>query len=140
MKERENIIKLSPRLQAVADMVKTGHKLADIGTDHAYLPIYLVQEGRIPSAVAIDVHQGPYKSALQQVAAQGLKEKIKVLLGDGLEPLHFGQVDVAVLAGMGSTTMMDILNEKPEVTSSLKQLVLQPMVGIAQIRKWLMSF
>lgn len=126
-------------MQAVAELVKPGYKLADIGTDHAYLPIYLVQQGKIPSAIAIDVHQGPYKSALQQVVAQGLKEEIRVLLGNGLEPLHSGQVESAVLAGMGSTTMIDILEAKPEVTASLKQLVVQPMVGAAQARKWLIN-
>jgi tRNA (adenine22-N1)-methyltransferase len=139
LKEQKTIIKLSPRLQAVAELVKPGLKLADIGTDHAYLPIYLIQQGKSPLAVAIDVHRGPYESALKQVALQGLEDKITVILGNGLEPLQPGQVDVVVLAGMGSATMIEILEAKPELVLKLQQLVLQPMVGVGQMRKWLVE-
>ncbi|MGI6332270.1 MAG: tRNA (adenine(22)-N(1))-methyltransferase [Zhaonellaceae bacterium] len=139
LKEQKTIIKLSPRLQAVAELVKPGLKLADIGTDHAYLPIYLIQQGKSPSAVAIDIHRGPYESALKQVALQGLEDKITVILGNGLEPLQPGQVDVVVLAGMGSATMIEILEAKPELVLKLQQLVLQPMVGVGQMRKWLVE-
>lgn len=103
------------------------------------MPIYLVQQGIIPSAVAIDNHQGPYESALNQVANKGLSGKITVLLGNGLTPLHTGQVEAAVLAGMGSSTMIEVLEARPEIVADLKQLVLQPMVGVAQIRKWLVE-
>lgn len=139
LKEQKTIIKLSPRLQAVAELVKPGLKLADIGTDHAYLPIYLIQQGKSPLAVAIDIHRGPYESALKQVALQGLEDKITVILGNGLEPLQPGQVDVVVLAGMGSATMIEILEAKPELVLKLQQLVLQPMVGVGQMRKWLVE-
>lgn len=139
LKEQKTIIKLSPRLQAVAELVKPGLKLADIGTDHAYLPIYLIQQGKSPSAVAIDIHRGPYESALKQVALQGLEDKISVILGNGLEPLQHRQVDVVVLAGMGSATMIEILEAKPELVLKLQQLVLQPMVGVGQMRKWLVE-
>lgn len=139
LKEQKTIIKLSPRLQAVAELVKPGLKIADIGTDHAYLPIYLIQQGKSPLAVAIDIHRGPYESALKQVALQGLEDKITVILGNGLEPLQPGQVDVVVLAGMGSATMIEILEAKPELVLKLQQLVLQPMVGVGQMRKWLVE-
>jgi tRNA (adenine22-N1)-methyltransferase len=139
LKEQKTIIKLSPRLQAVAELVKPGLKLADIGTDHAYLPIYLIQQGKSPLAVAIDIHRGPYESALKQVALQGLEDKISVILGNGLEPLQHRQVDVVVLAGMGSATMIEILEAKPELVLKLQQLVLQPMVGVGQMRKWLVE-
>ena len=101
------------------------------------MPVYLVQQGRVPSATAIDINSGPYESALTKVTEQNLRDKITVLLGDGFDLLHVGQVEAAVLAGMGSSTMIGVLEAKPEVTASLKQLVLQPMAGAAQIRKWL---
>lgn len=118
-------------------MVKPGLVLADIGTDHAYLPIYLVKTGKVPGAVAVDVSQGPFQSAQAQVEAQGLTHKISVRLGDGLEPVKPGEVETAVLAGMGSSTMIGILERRPQVVNNLKQLVLQPMVGAAQVRRWL---
>jgi len=139
LKERKTIFKLSPRLQAVAELVEPGLKIADIGTDHAYLPVYLVRQGIIPSAVAIDIHQGPYESALRQVESQGLSDKIAVVLGNGLEPLKEGQVEAVVLAGMGGSTMLEVLKARPEIVAELRQLVLQPMVGVGQLRKWLVE-
>lgn len=118
-------------------MVKPGLVLADIGTDHAYLPIYLVRTGKVPRAIAVDLNQGPYEGAKAQVESQGLAEKISVRLGDGLEPLAPGEAETVVLAGMGGSTMVGILERRPEVVSRLKQLVLQPMVKAAQIRRWL---
>nr|WP_227767832.1 class I SAM-dependent methyltransferase [Zhaonella formicivorans] len=130
-------MKLSPRLQAIAALVQPGAALADIGTDHAYLPIYLVEQGITPRAIAVDVHRGPYESALAQVKARNLAEKIAVRLGDGLEPVSPGEAQVAVLAGMGSSTIQGILERSPQVVSRLQQLVLQPMVGAANVRRWL---
>lgn len=137
LKERRIIIKLSPRLQAVAGLIEPGLKIADIGTDHAYLPIYLVEQNIIPAAVAIDIHQGPYESALKQVRIQGLADKISVRLGDGFNPVTPGEVQGAVLAGMGSTTMVEILEKNPGLVAEFRQLVMQPMAGAAQIRNWL---
>ncbi|MDS1029478.1 class I SAM-dependent methyltransferase [Bacillota bacterium LX-D] len=131
------IIKLSPRLKAIADLIEPGRAVADIGTDHAYLPIYLVQQGIAPKAVAVDIHQGPFQSAADQVRQQKLTDLISVRLGNGLEPISVGEIEMAVLAGMGSATIEKILEAKPDLVTDLKQLVLQPMVGIANLRLWL---
>ncbi len=130
-------LSLVGRLAALVACVPQGARLADIGTDHAYLPIELVQENIIVSAVAGDVHLGPYKAAKEHVEGLKLEEKISVRLGNGLAVLYPGEVDTAVIAGMGGQTILEILNNNPEVVISLKRLVLQPMVAAAAVRRWL---
>jgi tRNA (adenine22-N1)-methyltransferase len=130
-------LKLVGRLAALAACVPRGARLADIGTDHAYLPIELVQENIIISAIAGDIHIGPYKAAKEHVEALRLKDKISVRLGNGLAVLYPGEVDIAVIAGMGGQTILEILKHNPEVVTSLKRLVLQPMVAAAAVRRWL---
>jgi tRNA (adenine22-N1)-methyltransferase len=125
------------RLAALAAFVPQGARLADIGTDHAYLPIELVQDNIVVSAVAGDVHVGPYKAAKENVEALGLEQKISVRLGNGMAVLSPGEVEIVVIAGMGGQTIMEILNNSPEVTKSLNRLILQPMVAAASVRRWL---
>lgn len=119
-------VAIGPRLQTVAAFVPSGARLGDIGTDHAYLPIALYESRRISKAVAIDVHEGPYQSALTTVKARHLEAVIDVRLGDGLMPLEPGEVDVLTLAGMGGRTMLDILSARPDVLEPVHDLVLQP--------------
>lgn len=135
----EGLVKLGPRMAAIAAMVSSGSRVADIGTDHAYLPIYLVTEGIIPSAVAGDVHQGPYCSALDTVNRLGLSGRIAVRFGDGLAVLSPGEADTAIIAGMGGLNIIDILSEQPEITRSLSRLVLQPMLAAGAVRRWLVD-
>ena len=94
-------MELSKRLKAVADMVGTGSVLADIGTDHAYIPIWLVSRGSVPRAVAMDVNEGPLKRAQENILQNGLEEKIETRLSDGFKALAPGEADAAVIAGMG---------------------------------------
>lgn len=101
-------VSLGPRLQTVASFVPEGANLGDIGTDHAYLPISLYEGQKIAKAVAIDVHEGPYQSALAAVKARKLEDVIDVRFGDGLMPLEVGEVNVLTLAGMGGRTMLEI--------------------------------
>lgn len=117
---------LGPRLQTVASFVPNGANLGDIGTDHAYLPIALYETQRISKAVAIDVHEGPYQSALTAVEARHLEAVIDVRFGDGLMPLESGEVNVLTLAGMGGRTMLDILSARPDVLESVHDLIMQP--------------
>lgn len=121
----------------MAAFVPKGTRLADIGTDHAYVPIELVQENIIVSAVAGDVKVGPCQAAKEHVEGLGLEQKISVRLGDGLAVLSPGEVDVVVIAGMGGQNIVEILKSNSEVTNSLQRLILQPMVAAASVRRWL---
>lgn len=132
-------MRLTGRLAALAAFVPQGARLADIGTDHAYLPIELVEQNIAISAVAGDVHVGPYEAATENIKGLGLEHKISVRLGNGLAVIVPGEVDTVVIAGMGGSTIVEILNSTPEVTGSLKRLILQPMVATAMVRRWLLS-
>lgn len=135
--EMETGLKLSPRLEKVAGFVLPGEPAADIGSDHAYLPIYLVRNGIVPSAVAVEVHPSPWQSSLDQVHLHQLEDKIQVRLGDGFAPLAPGEVATAVVAGMGARTIIHILSHGQAILPTLKRLVLQPMAGVAELRQWL---
>ena len=119
-------ISLGARLQTVASFVPEGAELGDIGTDHAYLPIALYEAQRIFKAVAVDVHEGPYQSALNTVKGRNLEAFIDVRFGDGLKPLEPGEVNALTLAGMGGRTMLDILSARPDVLDPVTDLILQP--------------
>lgn len=132
-------MKFRARLSAIVDMVPAGMTVADIGTDHAYVPVELILQNKISFAVAGEVCKGPYQAAQATVRQAGLSEKISVRLGDGLAVLSPGEVDSVILAGMGGSTMMAILAASPTVTAQLKTLILQPMSGAAQLRQWLVT-
>ena len=127
-------VTIGPRLQMVASFVPNGANLGDIGTDHAYLPIALYETQRILKAVAIDVHEGPYQSALAAVKARHLEAVIDVRFGDGLMPLESKEVNVLTLAGMGGKTMLDILSERPDVLESVHDLIVQPQGAESTVR------
>lgn len=130
-------MELSRRLYAVASLVTPGNRLADVGTDHGYLPIYLVKEGRIPWAVALDVNQGPLMRAREHILREGLQELIETRLSDGLQALAPGETDSAVIAGMGGALTIRILEEGTAVLTQLKELILQPQSELARVRRWL---
>lgn len=129
-------MRLGARLQAIADFVKPGARLADIGTDHAYLPIYLIQQGVVSWAVAGEVNHGPFKAAQQTIANENLTNTISLRLGDGLKVIDAGEVDTIVIAGMGGATIVDILQESSKVVESLVRIIVQPMVAAAAVRRW----
>ena len=95
-------MKLSDRLEMIASFVEHGNRLADIGTDHGYVPIYLVQTGRVPSALAMDVRKGPLLRAEEHIREAGLSGRIQTRLSDGLKKLAPGEADTVVIAGMES--------------------------------------
>lgn len=132
-------MELSKRLQAVAALVTPGNRIADIGTDHAYIPIYLIQEKLVPSAVAMDVNAGPLLRAAEHVKENGLEEQISLRLSDGFRELKPFEADTAVIAGMGGGLMKKILTAHPEVTASLKECILQPQSEIAKVRTFLLE-
>lgn len=129
---------ISKRLELVASFVPQGAILLDVGSDHAYLPIELIERGKIESAIAGEVVEGPYQSAVKNVEAHGLKEKIQVRLANGLAAFEEGdQVSVITIAGMGGRLIARILEEGLEKLSNVRRLILQPNNREDDLRIWL---
>jgi tRNA (adenine22-N1)-methyltransferase len=132
-----NAQKLSKRLEAVASFVPTGAVVADIGSDHAYLPCYLLHKGIASRAVAGEVVQGPYDSAVRQVRTEGLSGKITVRLADGLAAVEEADAVTAVtIAGMGGPLIVSILEKHPQALKTVTRLILQPNIHAKAIREW----
>ncbi|MCL2362282.1 MAG: class I SAM-dependent methyltransferase [Defluviitaleaceae bacterium] len=125
---------LSPRLQAVAAFIPKGTILGDIGTDHAYLPIAVIQQGLCEKAIACDLHPGPLAIAEKNIQGAGLYGKIETRLGNGLLPLTPGEADCIVIAGMGGMRIWGIISEGMEQAQQGK-LILQPQHDIPLLRK-----
>ncbi|ORJ29999.1 SAM-dependent methyltransferase [Streptococcus oralis subsp. tigurinus] len=129
---------ISKRLELVASFVPQGAILLDVGSDHAYLPIELVKRGQIKSAIAGEVVEGPYQSAIKNVEAHGLKEKIQVRLANGLAAFEEAdQVSVITIAGMGGRLIATILKEGLEKLANVERLILQPNNREDELRIWL---
>ena len=122
---------LSKRLQAVADLVTVRECVADIGTDHAYIPIYLTEHKKVKKAFAI--------RAEEHVREAGLKEQIKMRRSNGLEKLSPGEVEAVIIAGMGGGLVMRILTEGQAVAETLQECILQPQSEIAKVREFLLQ-
>jgi len=130
----KKLMKLGPRLKTIASFVPRGTNLADIGTDHAYLPVNLLQQRVIAKAIGVDNHRGPYESALETVRAHGLTDMIEIRLGNGLVPLKKGEVETLVIAGMGGKNILEILQSNPPVMEDIRTLILQPQGAEEQVR------
>lgn len=143
------MIKLSDRLQMIADEIKKGETVADIGTDHGLLPIFLYESGRCPRVILGDINKGPLEKARENIAlhfgADALDDSgnhacggaLALRLGSGLEPVAFGETDAVVIAGMGGILMTEILGLDLNHTKSFKKLILQPRNGSHKLRWWL---
>ena len=132
-----NAQQLSMRLTRVASHVPTGATVADIGSDHAYLPCYLVSQGLAERAVAGEVVKGPYESAKKQVKQEQLEDKIEVRLASGLEAIHPEDGITAItIAGMGGPLIVSILDQGLEKLAGVSRLILQPNVNAKAIREW----
>ena len=127
---------IGARLETIAKLVAAGSTVADIGTDHAYLPVYLVTNNIIPKAIAGDIADGPCQAARNTVSMYGCSQQIEVRRGSGLEILEEGEAQTIVIAGMGSSTMIEILEARPKIAQAAK-LILQPMTGAEILREWL---
>jgi tRNA (adenine22-N1)-methyltransferase len=108
--------------------------LADIGTDHGGLLIALAQAGRIQRGIGVEIAEGPYRSAAENVAASGYGDRIELRIGDGLKPLELGEATACAIAGLGGKTITDILDASPETAESMDWLLLQPMTGRKRVR------
>lgn len=130
-------MELSKRLQAVADLVSNGLVVADVGTDHGYIPIYLLEAKKNPKAFAMDVNKGPLLRAEEHISEHGLSQKIETRLSDGVRNLHVGECECVVIAGMGGALTVKILEEGLAVFRSLKEFVLQPQSELPKVRQYL---
>lgn len=130
-------MELSKRLKAVAELVTPGMRLADVGTDHGYIPIYLTEAGVIPSAIAMDINKSPLERAKEHIREHGLEGKIQTRLSDGLKNLQMNEADCMIAAGMGGGLVIRILSEERDTAGSLKELILQPQSEIDSVRKYL---
>lgn len=128
---------LSPRLKAVADLVPALRCVADIGSDHALLPLYLIEKGIAQRAIAVEKARGPAATARRAVAAAGMEERIEVRVGEGLSSLSAGEAEVVVIAGMGGETIAAILTAGATVARTARLVITQPMNRAAFFRHWL---
>jgi len=131
------MIRLSKRLQAVADMVTSGYQVADIGCDHGYVAIYLIEAGISPNVIAMDINKGPLKKAREHIERAGLDTKIQTRLSDGAHALNMKEVDSVICAGMGGKLTLHIIEEAYDKMKALHEIILQPQSEIHLVRKYL---
>ena len=127
---------MDSRLQTIAAFVPIGSRVADIGTDHGYLAIYLIEKHIANFVIASDKNAGPLEAARKNVKNTEIEDKIDLRLGDGLKTIESGEVDVICIAGMGGALMCDILNASPEVITKVDKIILQPMNAVDKVRQW----
>ncbi|EMJ5760730.1 SAM-dependent methyltransferase [Clostridioides difficile] len=132
-------MKLTDRLLKIASLVSDGKKIADIGTDHGYIPVYLLKEGKVPFAVLADVNKGPLDNAHKEVIQNNLFDKVDLRLGSGIEILEIGEVEEVIIAGMGGILISELLEAKKEVAHNVEKLILQPMQAQEELRYYLLN-
>ena len=130
-------MELSKRLAAVAGMVSSGNVVCDVGCDHGYVSIYLVQAHVSPRVIAMDVRKGPLSHAREHIRMSGLEDYIETRLSDGLDALEYGEADTLILAGMGVRLMEAILTRGRDKVRGMKELILQPQSELMAFRRFL---
>lgn len=133
----EKELQLQPRLQCIADLVPRGTRLADVGTDHGYLPVWLLQHGRIESAIASDINALPLDHARATAAEYGVTERMDFRLCPGLAKIRPEECGTVAIAGMGGETILGILNAAPWAHDGAHTLILQPQTKVDLLRRWL---
>lgn len=128
-------VTLSPRLQTVADAIPVCDTVVDIGSDHGYVPLYLLEKKRARCVIVSDLRQGPLAKARQNFCRTPYGTQADFRLGSGLEILQAGEADGIILAGMGGPLMRELLQARPEVYRELAFIILQPMTGQAMLRR-----
>ena len=130
-------MELSKRLQAIADMVTTGSRTADVGCDHGFVSIYLYEHKIAPKVYAMDLREGPLQRAKEHIEAKGFSDYIETRLSDGVEALAAGEAETLICAGMGGRLMAEILSKGHEKTALMKELILQPQSELRYFRAFL---
>ena len=130
-------VQLSERLQAVVELVTKGQSVADVGCDHAYISIYMIEQGIAEHVIAMDVNRGPLQRAKENIRKYGMQDKIETRLSDGIMELKNKEVHTVLIAGMGGPLMQQILLGNPSVLADVEELILQPQSEIAEVRRFL---
>jgi tRNA (adenine22-N1)-methyltransferase len=128
---------ISKRLKLISGLITDVKSMVDVGTDHGYVPIDLIKANKIDFAIASDINKGPVEKAKKNVIDNNLQDKISCRLGGGLTTVISGEVEAAVIAGMGGNLIRDILEESEEVFKSLKYVIVQPVQNPEVLRKYL---
>ena len=127
---------MDSRLRTIMDFVPIGSRVADIGTDHGYLAIELIKSKIAISVIASDKNAGPLEAARKNIKAAEVEGDIDLRLGDGLQSINTGEVNVICIAGMGGALICEILTASPEVTAQVDKIILQPMNAVEKVRQW----
>ena len=130
---------LKGRLLAIAKEVPPSKCIADIGTDHGLVPVWLIENGIVQKAIITDISSKSLAKAEGLIKQRGLESKIEARTGDGLKPIKPGEVDTVIMAGMGGMLIRNILTDAPCVAEKVKRFVLQPMTAQSALRKWLVE-
>lgn len=132
-------MKLSDRLQLIADEINYGETMADVGTDHGFLPLYLLESGKCPHVIMADISSGSLAKANENCKLAGPGKTYDLRLGDGIDVLEDGEVDVVVIAGMGGLLIRDILDWNVQKSRSIRRYIFQPRNKVGVLRYWLKS-
>lgn len=130
-------MELSNRLKEIAGMVTKGNVVCDVGTDHAYLAIYLIENGISPHVIAMDVAEGPLSKAEHNISASGLCGVVETRLSDGVDKLRTGEAQTVIMAGMGGILICQLLSKGEEVLASASELILSPHTDAELVRRYL---
>jgi len=128
---------LSERLKAIADFVPKNSIVGDVGTDHGYLPVYLIENGIAKKVIGTDISPNSLQKIIQLVESKGLKNRIDIRLGNGLEVFKPFEIDTLVISGMGGLLIRDILDANKEITTSITNFILQPNIASRELREYL---
>ncbi len=132
-------MKLSERLNAIVNLVPNNTIVADIGTDHGYIPVYLIENKISKKVIGTDISKGSLEKIIEYVKETGFQDKIDTRLGDGLQIIKPYEIDTVIIAGMGGLLIRDILENHTEVTNSIVNFILQPMVASKDLREYLVD-
>ncbi|GAA0718965.1 class I SAM-dependent methyltransferase [Clostridium malenominatum] len=130
---------ISIRLKTIASMIEYCTCCADIGTDHGYIPIYLIKNGVCKRAIASDINKGPIEKAIKNIGREGLSSYVECRIGGGMTTLKPGEAEVGVIAGMGGNLIKDIIEESMEVFKALDYIILQPVQNPEVLREYIYS-
>lgn len=128
---------LSKRLQKIVDFVPKDTKVCDIGTDHGYIPVYLIKSHISKQVIATDISKGSLDKIIDLVEKEKLEDSIDMRLGDGLDIISPHEVETLIIAGMGGILISEILEKDKDITRTIKNFIFQPMVGGEELRKYL---
>ena len=132
-------MEMSARLKLIAGFVTEGYVVADIGTDHGYIPIWLIKADRIPRAIAMDIGKGPLERAQENIKQYGYEDRIETRLSDGLKVLRVNEADSVVIAGMGGPLIVSLLEAGKTALNTVKELILSPHTDIYLVRHYLIE-